>query len=123
MNRKDSFITHRAFCDALAEESARLTSVVAATTTTMNFRNESNLNEGFNNNNNIAQPNLPTGIAGISQFGGGFGPSYGGVAAGNSLIGEQQKPGLSLWLDQANSQLNATGNALPTHFFGVNLPT
>ncbi|GFZ14291.1 C2H2-like zinc finger protein [Actinidia rufa] len=104
--RKDSFITHRAFCDALAEESARLTSVAAATTTTMNFRNESNLNEGFNNNNNIAQPNLPAGIAGISQFGGDFGPSYGVVAAGNSLIGEQQKPGLSLWLDQANSQLN-----------------
>ena len=101
----------------MAEESARLTSVVAATTTTMNFRNESNLNEGFNNNNNIAQPNLPTGIAGISQFGGGFGPSYGGVAARNSLIGEQQKPGLSLWLDQANSQLNAIGNDLQNIFF------
>ncbi|PSR92854.1 Zinc finger protein like [Actinidia chinensis var. chinensis] len=109
-SRKDSFITHRAFCDALAEESARLTSVAAATTTTMNFRNEPNLNEGFNNNNNTAQPNLPAGIAGISQFGGDFGPSYGGVAAGNSLIGEQQKPGLSLWLDQANSQLNAIGS-------------
>ncbi|KAJ1443840.1 Zinc finger C2H2-type [Sesbania bispinosa] len=37
-SRKDSFITHRAFCDALAEESARLTSV--ATTNTLNFKNE-----------------------------------------------------------------------------------
>ncbi|WOL03137.1 hypothetical protein Cni_G11857 [Canna indica] len=33
-SRKDSFITHRAFCDALAEESARLMAAAAATTTT-----------------------------------------------------------------------------------------
>uniref|UniRef100_A0A5B6YMS4 C2H2-type domain-containing protein n=1 Tax=Davidia involucrata TaxID=16924 RepID=A0A5B6YMS4_DAVIN len=33
-SRKDSFITHRAFCDALAEESARITSVP---TTNLNF--------------------------------------------------------------------------------------
>ncbi|KAK7336788.1 hypothetical protein VNO77_17336 [Canavalia gladiata] len=34
-SRKDSFITHRAFCDALAEESARVTgNQLAATTTT-----------------------------------------------------------------------------------------
>ncbi|MQL88746.1 hypothetical protein Taro_021312 [Colocasia esculenta] len=31
-SRKDSFITHRAFCDALTEESARLSSTVAAAT-------------------------------------------------------------------------------------------
>lgn len=30
MNRKDSFITHRAFCDALAEENARFVSVPQA---------------------------------------------------------------------------------------------
>ena len=39
--RKDSFITHRAFCDALAEESARLSAnqlAVAATTTTNPFQ-------------------------------------------------------------------------------------
>ncbi|XP_039042152.1 zinc finger protein JACKDAW-like [Hibiscus syriacus] len=46
-SRKDSFITHRAFCDALAEESARLTSV-AATSSTLNFRNDAmNLPQGF----------------------------------------------------------------------------
>ncbi|KAK7285293.1 hypothetical protein RJT34_20059 [Clitoria ternatea] len=33
-SRKDSFITHRAFCDALAEESARLTANQLASTTT-----------------------------------------------------------------------------------------
>ncbi|KAE8705982.1 Zinc finger protein NUTCRACKER [Hibiscus syriacus] len=46
-SRKDSFITHRAFCDALAEESAGLTSV-AATSTTLNFRNDAmNLTRAF----------------------------------------------------------------------------
>ncbi|XP_042518083.1 zinc finger protein GAI-ASSOCIATED FACTOR 1-like [Macadamia integrifolia] len=35
-SRKDSFITHRAFCDALAEESARLSTNPLATTTNPN---------------------------------------------------------------------------------------
>nr|GMD04484.1 protein indeterminate-domain 9-like [Ipomoea batatas]GMD06652.1 protein indeterminate-domain 9-like [Ipomoea batatas] len=35
-DRKDSFITHRAFCDALAEESARFITSVP----NLNFRNE-----------------------------------------------------------------------------------
>ncbi|PNX85087.1 zinc finger protein JACKDAW-like, partial [Trifolium pratense] len=38
-SRKDSFITHRAFCDALAEESARISSVPIPTTN-LNFKNE-----------------------------------------------------------------------------------
>lgn len=38
MHRKDSFITHRAFCDALAEETGRFTSSVD--TTNLNFKNE-----------------------------------------------------------------------------------
>ncbi|XP_042056574.1 zinc finger protein JACKDAW-like isoform X2 [Salvia splendens] len=64
-SRKDSFITHRAFCDALAEESARV--VVTP----------SNLNDLCGNlMNNFGNPN-------------------------------QQKPRLSLWLDQASSDNNS----------------
>ncbi|CAH8379736.1 unnamed protein product [Eruca vesicaria subsp. sativa] len=81
-SRKDSFITHRAFCDALTEEGARMSSLSnnpAISTTTMttnlNFGNESHV---MNN------PNLPHGFvhrgihhpdinAAISQFGLGFG--------------------------------------------------
>ncbi|CAN6469813.1 unnamed protein product [Victoria cruziana] len=37
-SRKDSFITHRAFCDALAEESARLST---GNSTNINFKNDS----------------------------------------------------------------------------------
>ncbi|KAM0068630.1 putative transcription factor C2H2 family [Helianthus debilis subsp. tardiflorus] len=62
-SRKDSFITHRAFCDALAEESVRLSSV---TPNGLGLKNE------------------------------GFGHDF----------GDQNKPRLSLWLDQANSQVN-----------------
>ncbi|CAK9320052.1 unnamed protein product [Citrullus colocynthis] len=47
-SRKDSFITHRAFCDALAEESAKLISSVTAANSRLNFI-------ANNNNNSINQ--------------------------------------------------------------------
>ncbi|CAK7343008.1 unnamed protein product [Dovyalis caffra] len=101
-SRKDSFITHRAFCDALAEESARITSVPA---TNLNFRNDTvNLPHGYPN-----RPGAPD-IGGIPQFGAGFGPDFSGMTPGNSLGADQQKPGLSLWLDQANSQMSPNSN-------------
>ncbi|KAL4576573.1 hypothetical protein LXL04_012669 [Taraxacum kok-saghyz] len=88
-SRKDSFITHRAFCDALAEESVRLTSV---TPNSLGLKNEGGMNES------VMNPNFPHGFSGITQFGSGF----------RSDFGDQNKPRLSLWLDnqQANSQLN-----------------
>ncbi|KAJ9540236.1 hypothetical protein OSB04_026742 [Centaurea solstitialis] len=89
-SRKDSFITHRAFCDALAEESVRLNSV---TPNSLGLKNEG-MNESVMNPNH--QPNFPHGFSGITQFGSGFRPDF----------GDQNKPRLSLWLDQANSQLN-----------------
>lgn len=108
INRKDSFITHRAFCDALADESARLTSLAA---TNLNFRNDS-LNETLIN----PQPGLPHGLsgrgvqdaAGISQFAPGFRADFNSMAIGSSLGVDQQKPRLSLWLNQANSQVNSS---------------
>lgn len=84
-HRKDSFITHRAFCDALAEESARHSSPL--TSTTLNFKNEesnvmntqTSLSNGF-----ISRQNL----AGFSHEG----------------FHDQQKPSLSLWLNHENQQ-------------------
>ena len=110
LNRKDSFITHRAFCDALADESARLTSLAA--NNNLNFRNDS-MNETVIN----PQPVLPLGFsnrgvqdsAGTSQF---------GMAFGNSLGVDQQKPRLSLWLNQANShQLNPSDIMGNSHLY------
>ncbi|KAK9061437.1 hypothetical protein SSX86_018618 [Deinandra increscens subsp. villosa] len=85
-SRKDSFITHRAFCDALAEESVRLSSV---TGNSLGLKNE-----GMNES--VMNPPFPHGFSGIAQFGSGF----------RNDFGDQNKPRLSLWLDHANSQLN-----------------
>ncbi|KAH8505616.1 hypothetical protein H0E87_012734 [Populus deltoides] len=102
-SRKDSFITHRAFCDALAEESARITSVPAAAN--LNFRNDTvDLPHGFPD-----RPGVPD-IAGIPQFNSSFGPDFSGMTPGNSLGADQQKPGLSLWLNQANSHISPNLN-------------
>ena len=97
-HRKDSFITHRAFCDALAEESSRITSVPAGFT---NFR--SDLMNGINLN-----PQLPR----IPQILSGFHPEFGGSEAlMNFADADGQKLRLPLWLDQANNsqQLNQSG--------------
>ncbi|XP_061374236.1 zinc finger protein JACKDAW-like [Gastrolobium bilobum] len=99
-SRKDSFITHRAFCDALAEESARLTSVA---TTNLNFKNEEGITTSVMNNNS-SQGGLGHGLQnvagnGIHQFGphGSFSLDFNGMGA------EQQiRPSLSLWLNQGN---------------------
>ncbi|XP_044472854.1 zinc finger protein JACKDAW-like isoform X2 [Mangifera indica] len=63
-SRKDSFVTHRAFCDALAQESARLTSVAA---TNLNFRNDTMDMSSHGFSNQGLQE-----VAGVSQFGSGF---------------------------------------------------
>ncbi|KAL0728698.1 hypothetical protein Bca4012_024791 [Brassica carinata] len=77
-SRKDSFITHRAFCDALTEEGARMSSLshpTISTTTNLNFENDSpaminpNLPHGFVHRG-VHHPNIN---AAISQFSFGFG--------------------------------------------------
>ncbi|XP_059305791.1 zinc finger protein JACKDAW-like isoform X2 [Lycium ferocissimum] len=96
-SRKDSFITHRAFCDALAEESARITSV--GTTNNLNF-------------NQQLQPNLPSGI---SQIGTSFSQDFSG---NNSMHPQQQKPRLSLWLNHQANQLHNNMSATSSNLFG-----
>ncbi|KAJ0021101.1 hypothetical protein Pint_32197 [Pistacia integerrima] len=91
-SRKDSFITHRAFCDALAEESAKFTPI---SSTNPNFRNDS----GTSNN-----PHQ------VPQFSSVFRPQSAGPELVGNLSVDGHKPRLPLWLDQANSHLNPTGN-------------
>ncbi|KAF9595585.1 hypothetical protein IFM89_001057 [Coptis chinensis] len=102
-SRKDSFITHRAFCDALADESSRFTSVAGAS---LNFRTDS-----------IVRSNLPQQSAslphGFGSWGGldavsipQFCPMFCGTHTSIPPDSNEQKPRLSLWLDQANSQMN-----------------
>ncbi|KAJ9184275.1 hypothetical protein P3X46_004018 [Hevea brasiliensis] len=99
-SRKDSFITHRAFCDALAEESARINSTAA---TNLNFRNDTV---------NLPHYGVPghggQDISGISQLSSsGFRPDFSGLP---SLSAYQQKTGLSLWLNQAISEISPADN-------------
>ncbi|KAL5136924.1 Zinc finger protein JACKDAW [Glycine soja] len=107
-SRKDSFITHRAFCDALAEESARLTAV---TTTTLNFKSEEGANNVMNSQQHGlgghgligAQQSLQN-VSGIPKFGPhSFRLDFNGME-------QQQRPSLSLWLNQGNPQMNHNNN-------------
>lgn len=90
-SRKDSFITHRAFCDALAEESVRITT----TTVPAALSNIHHLT-------NAQGSRIPQIFPGFhSEFGGsGSEPLY---ADANH---HQQKLRLPLWLDHANNNIN-----------------
>ncbi|CAN4117043.1 unnamed protein product [Withania somnifera] len=105
-SRKDSFITHRAFCDALAEESARITSVGTSTTTATNL----------NFNQQQQQPNLPIGT---TQIGTGFAQDFSGITTGNSLRHHQKPRSLSLWLNQVNNNISTPS----TNLFGSSSST
>ncbi|KAL8480638.1 hypothetical protein ACS0TY_027249 [Phlomoides rotata] len=62
-SRKDSFITHRAFCDALAEESARIP------TTNLNFRNDIVMNpHGFMGPDGSFRPEFGSGNPRLSLW-------------------------------------------------------
>lgn len=101
-SRKDSFITHRAFCDALAEESVRITS----NQTAPNYPNELI-------NGTIGNPQVNTEIP---QFSSVFQPD----------LAPSEKPRLPVWLNQGNSHLDPIGvsglpeltQTGPTNLFG-----
>ncbi|XP_031383824.1 zinc finger protein JACKDAW isoform X1 [Punica granatum] len=137
-SRKDSFITHRAFCDALADESSKLTSIAA---TNLSFGNTAAGNE--NRINNFA--GLPHGfpsrrvqdIAGIPQQSGSLlHPDIGGFSemammgsGANNLFGTStmenygmipNSAGLSLSvLPQIGSKEESGGNSLGSNSGGL----
>ncbi|KAK4798506.1 hypothetical protein SAY86_030832 [Trapa natans] len=109
-SRKDNFITHRAFCDALAEESSR--SFTSATTANLSFirnRDSASINAqpGLVHLFGINQP------AGDEQLGSIHCPDSSGMAAGgNPLISaaqDDQSSRLSFWLNQSNGHLTNAG--------------
>ncbi|CAM8971334.1 unnamed protein product [Rhodiola kirilowii] len=63
-SRKDSFITHRAFCDALTEESARFAAQAASND--LSFRNDTMLSD--HSNNNPQQLSLPSGFGSSAGY-------------------------------------------------------
>ena len=97
----------------MAEESARVTSV---TSTNLNFKNE----EGSAMMNPHSQHGLSHGI--LQNIGGIPHPQFGshgfhhvdfnGIGNNNSMIMEQQRPSLSLWLNQGNHEMGQSSNSL-----------
>nr|DAD21074.1 TPA_asm: hypothetical protein HUJ06_022537 [Nelumbo nucifera] len=94
VNRRDSFITHRAFCEALAEETARVTAAYK-----MN-----NANAG-----NISYPFMGTSLRSnmVQHFSSVFKP----IPSSNGAM-DQTRPGLSLWMDQESQTNQAMSNNL-----------
>ncbi|KAK6144425.1 hypothetical protein DH2020_021245 [Rehmannia glutinosa] len=86
-SRKDSFITHRAFCDALAQDSTRFTTPLPSTN--LNFRN---INVGLNNNN-------LQNAGSSSHFSSLFRPEIGGLILDSKNPHDLEKNRLPIWLD------------------------
>ncbi|KVH90800.1 protein indeterminate-domain 9-like [Cynara cardunculus var. scolymus] len=88
-SRKDSFITHRAFCDALTEENSRMASFpMMSSTAHLNFRNDLMMINGG-------------GGGGQLRFPGMFG---GGMLESTNLDANGAKPRLPIWLDQHGNE-------------------
>ncbi|GER28699.1 zinc finger protein [Striga asiatica] len=102
--RKDSFITHRAFCDALADESARFTNIGA---NSFNFRSQDFVNRNNNNNSNNNNSNNNNLMGGLGFANPNLAEGFRSPDFGPILGGDHHKPGLPLWLNhQANTHLN-----------------
>ncbi|XP_049378814.1 zinc finger protein BALDIBIS [Solanum stenotomum] len=104
-SRKDSFITHRAFCDALAEESTRFTSIPTATNLN-NLRNQL-MNGGISTNLQQQQQQMS---GNISQLMG-----LGSLDPSNQLnLDHGQKTRLPLWLHHNNANYGNPDDFLST---------
>ncbi|KAK1435152.1 hypothetical protein QVD17_00912 [Tagetes erecta] len=101
-SRKDSFITHRAFCDALNEENTRMASFpMMSTGTNLNFRHDLMMSNG--------------GSGGGLRFPGMFG---GGMLEVNVDNTNTEKPKLPMWLDQNGNESVHIENRNISSFMG-----
>ncbi|KAI3682042.1 hypothetical protein L2E82_50190 [Cichorium intybus] len=101
-SRKDSFITHRAFCDALTEENSRLASFpMMASTANLNFRND------------LMMMNGGGGGAGEFRFPG----MYSGGMLESNIDANGAKARIPIWLDQHGNESHLE-NPSNTSFLG-----
>ncbi|XP_030492886.2 zinc finger protein BALDIBIS [Cannabis sativa] len=114
-SRKDSFITHRAFCDALAEESARLTSVVSSN---LSFGNRNNNVDDHTNAITTSSPSSSTTtmvnmdhiLHGLGIMSGTTSTSHGFQLQQDHFNHHLSKSRLSHWLNQANNSSHNSNN-------------
>ncbi|KAG1346800.1 zinc finger protein MAGPIE-like [Cocos nucifera] len=93
-SRRDSFITHRAFCDALAEETARVS--VASNISSLT----SNSNANYQFTGGLMRSNM------VQHFPAIFDP-----ATAEGQVGDHATPGLSLWMHHGETL--STDSSLP----------
>ncbi|KAJ4729733.1 Zinc finger protein [Melia azedarach] len=93
-SRRDSFITHRAFCDALAEETARVNAA-------------SSMNSLANGTINYHLMGTPLGPSVAQHFSSIFKP----ISSSDETI-DQTRQGLSLWMAPASQGHETIGNNL-----------
>ncbi|KAI4333912.1 hypothetical protein L6164_018663 [Bauhinia variegata] len=103
LSRRDSFITHRAFCDALAEESARVNA-------TSNMNSSLGGNVSYNIMGTSLGPNMATHFSSI------FKP-----ISSNDETSNQTSRGLSLWMgpgSQSHETMGIGSNLQEIHQLG-----
>uniref|UniRef100_A0A0D9Y5X5 Protein EARLY HEADING DATE 2 n=1 Tax=Oryza glumipatula TaxID=40148 RepID=A0A0D9Y5X5_9ORYZ len=119
-SRRDSFITHRAFCDALAEETARLNAAsgaaaaaaAAAAATATSLCGQSYLFAGSGGPGMAGmRPNMmmPPAAGGQLRAGQMLGPAAGGVGGDLCDGGVARHGGLSLWGGEALPSMGHIG--------------
>ncbi|RYR23237.1 hypothetical protein Ahy_B03g068495 [Arachis hypogaea] len=112
-SRKDSFITHRAFCDALAEEGARISSVPTTLSNLMGRRDHNHHHHHHHHqlatSRIIPRHHILPSAGFHSEFGGGGGGYYSDqklMMMRNNNINNNNNIQIPLWLDQGNSNNN-----------------
>uniref|UniRef100_A0A0E0MTR9 Protein EARLY HEADING DATE 2 n=1 Tax=Oryza rufipogon TaxID=4529 RepID=A0A0E0MTR9_ORYRU len=119
-SRRDSFITHRAFCDALAEETARLNAAsgaaaAAAAATATSLCGQSYLFAGSGGPGmagmrpNMMMPPAAAAAGGQLRAGQILGPAAGGVGGDLCDGGVARHGGLSLWGGEALPSMGHIG--------------
>ncbi|XP_071706408.1 zinc finger protein JACKDAW-like isoform X2 [Rutidosis leptorrhynchoides] len=102
-SRKDSFITHRAFCDALTEENSRMAPFpMYQTTANLNFQTDLMT---MNGGNRINSPRFPGVFNSGSELTKGL--------DGNGIM----KPRLPIWLHQHGNNINPLENSATSSSF------
>nr|GLL34712.1 zinc finger protein NUTCRACKER-like [Ipomoea trifida] len=108
MNRRDSFLTHRAFCDALAEETARVTAAAVASDM-HNAAVLGNISYHFLGTPSLGPVSMPPPASHFSSI---FKPSPSSDGEGNTPM---RHGGLPPWMGQAQNSVQTSDSPPVTY--------
>ncbi|KAL2541333.1 Protein indeterminate-domain 5 [Abeliophyllum distichum] len=105
-SRRDSFITHRAFCDALAQESARNLNPTSLRSIGSHLFGSSNMSLGISQMSSGQDQNQQQASADILHLGSGRSGQF------ETLLGSNFQPSSALFLPESNHDHNQTSHGL-----------